>query len=118
MYSKICRQLSGGENGNGSVFRIPDCAASAQLQVRPLLLFTRHYSARCFRTFCAEIPSFSARNRIFLRFLCIAKRVAGHGVNSNHVQAVKVIIWNKGFTPCLRIVIINIQKQVQMLFLK
>ena len=29
-------------------------------------------------------PEFSARNRIFLRFLCIAKRVAGHGVNSNN----------------------------------
>ena len=48
------------------------------------LLFTHHCSARCFRTFCAEIPSFSARNRIFLRFLCIAKRVTGHGVNSNY----------------------------------
>ena len=47
------------------------------------LLFTRHCSARRFRTFCAEIPSFSARNRIFLRFLCLAKRVTGHGVNSN-----------------------------------
>ena len=47
------------------------------------LKFTYHCSARCFRTICAEIPSFSARNRIFLRFLCIAKRVTGHGVNSN-----------------------------------
>ena len=47
------------------------------------LLFTRYCSARNFRTFCVEILSFSARNRIFLRFLCIAKRVTGHGVNGN-----------------------------------
>ena len=53
-------------------------------------LFTRHYPARCFRTVCAEIPSFSARNRIFLRFLCIAKRVAVHGVYSNMNKEVSV----------------------------
>ena len=47
--------------------------------------------SKCKRSLCvraavlfpAEIPGFSARNRIFLRFLCIAKRVTGHGVNSN-----------------------------------
>ena len=47
------------------------------------LLFTRYCSARNFRTFCAEILSFSARNRILVRFLCIVKRVTGHGENSN-----------------------------------
>lgn len=47
------------------------------------LLFMWCCSARCFRTFCAEIPSFSAWNDIFLWFLCITKRVIGNGVNSN-----------------------------------
>ena len=68
-----------GEHSRGG-----DGSAKTSCKGYKWLLFTRHYPARCFRTFCAEIPSFSARNRIFLRFLCIAKRVAGHGVSSNY----------------------------------
>ena len=56
------------------------------------LLFARRYFAGRFCAFCGEIPSFSAQNRIFLRFLCIAERVAGHGVNGNSVINAAVIL--------------------------
>ncbi len=64
--------------------------------------FTCLCSAMCFHTFCAEIPSFSARNRIFLRFLCIAKRVTGHGVTVTTAHPAASLLQNLPIPSCLR----------------
>ena len=47
------------------------------------LLFTDHYSARCFRANLHENPEDSSAKLHEMQFLCIAKCVAVNGVNSN-----------------------------------